>query len=82
MYYLFIGQVFNLNFEKEKQRGDLLAFQENLFYIKFHYQGIDYTIYAKLNKGENEKCFSKIRIKSKCNFTKCFFPKKWKRIFS
>ena len=35
MYYYSIGQAFNLDFQKEKQRIDLLVFQENIFSIKF-----------------------------------------------
>ena len=44
----YVGQVFNLKFQKEKQRIDLLVFKENLFSIKFIYQGMVHIINAKL----------------------------------
>ena len=46
-YYNCVGQVFNLDFQKEKQRIDSLVFQENIFSIIFIYQGRDYSINAK-----------------------------------
>ena len=63
MYYYSIGQAFNLDFQKEKQRIDLLVFQENIFSIKFIYQGKDYTINAKLSE-KMKIAFQKFELKA------------------
>ena len=73
-YYNYVGQVFNLVFQKEKQRIDLLVFQENLFSIKFIYQGIEYIINAKL-KEKMKIVFQKLEEKSEIILQNVIFQK-------
>ena len=73
-YYNYVGQVFNLVFQKEKQRIDLLVFQENLFSIKFIYQGIEYIINAKL-KEKMKIVFQKLEEKSEIILKNVIFQK-------
>ena len=73
-YYNYVGQVFNLDFQKEKQRIDLLVFQENLFSIKFIYQGVNYIINAKL-KEKMKIVFQKLEEKSEIILQNVIFQK-------
>ena len=43
----YVGQQFNLEFESDNKRVDILVYQEIPFNVIFKYQGIDYVIGAK-----------------------------------
>ena len=73
-YYNYVGQVFNLKFQKEKQRIDLLVFKENLFSIKFNYQGMVYIINAKL-QDKMKIVFQKLVEKAGISLQNVMFQK-------
>ena len=73
-YYNYVGQVFNLKFQKEKQRIDLLVFKENLFSIKFIYQGMVHIINAKL-KDKMKIVFQKLVEKAGISLQNVMFQK-------
>ena len=43
----YVGQQFNLEFESDNKRVDILVYQEIPFSVIFKYQGIDYIVGAK-----------------------------------
>ena len=67
----YVGQQFNLGFETDNKRLDILVYQENPFSVTFNYLGVDYVIGAK----ETEKMkdiFEKFEKKANINLVNVF----------